>query len=151
MKVIILKETEELGKVGNTREVADGYARNFLIPKGIAKPATEGAEKEIETLKETQAKKSEEELKTAEELAESMEGLSLEISAKADESGKLFGAISQEDIAKALKEDGFKIEKSKINISEPIKEIGEHEAIVSFDHGLEARVGIIVVREEQIK
>lgn len=151
MKVIILKETEGLGKVGDVKETADGYARNFLIPKGIAKPATEGAEKEIEILKEAQTKKSEEELKTAEGIAENLEGLSLEISAKADENGKLFGAISREDIAKVLKEKGFKVEKSKISIAEPIKEIGEHEAIVSFDHGLEARVEIIVVEEEQIK
>ena len=63
MKVIILKETEGLGKIGDVKEVADGHARNFLIPEGIVKPATEGAEKEIEILKEAQAKKSEEELK----------------------------------------------------------------------------------------
>ena len=148
MKVIILKETGGLGKVGEVKEVANGYARNFLIPKGIAKPATENAEKEIEILKEALAKKSEEELKLAEELAEKLEGLSIEISAKADEGGKLFGAISQSDIAKALKEKGFKIEKNKINISEPIKEIGEYEVMISLDHGLEARVEIVVVKED---
>jgi len=148
MKVIILKETEGLGKVGDIKEVADGYARNFLIPKGIAKPATKSAEKEIEILKEAQAKKSEEELKIAEELAENLEGMSVEISAKADESGKLFGAVSQENIAAALEKKGFKINKNKISIAEPIKEIGEYEAMISLDHGLEARVEVVVVREE---
>jgi len=148
MKVIILKETEGLGKVGDIKEVADGYARNFLIPKGIAKPATKSAEKEIEILKEAQAKKSEEELKIAEELAENLEGMSVEISAKADESGKLFGAVSQENIAAALEKKGFKINKNKISIAEPIKEIGEYEAMINLDHGLEARVEVVVVREE---
>jgi len=148
MKVIILKETEGLGKVGDIKEVADGYARNFLIPKGIAKPATKSAEKEIEILKEAQAKKSEEELKIAEELAENLEGMSVEISAKADESGKLFGAVSQENIAAALEKKGFKINKNKISIAEPIKEVGEYEAMISLDHGLEARVEVVVVREE---
>ena len=148
MKVIILKETEGLGKVGDIKEVADGYARNFLIPKGIAKPATKSAEKEIEILKEAQAKKSEEELKIAEELAENLEGMSVEISAKADESGKLFGAVSQENIAAALEKKGFKIDKNKISIAEPIKEVGEYEVMISLDHGLEARVEVVVVREE---
>jgi large subunit ribosomal protein L9 len=147
MKVIILKEKGGLGKVGDVKEVAGGYARNFLIPEGIAKPATEGAEKEIEILKETQTKKSEEELKSAEELAESLEGLSIEISAKADESGKLFAAISQEDISKALEKNGFKVEKSKINIAEPIKEVGEYEVMINLDHGLEARIEVVVARE----
>ncbi len=148
MKVIILKEKGGLGKVGDVKEVADGYARNFLIPEGIAKPATEGAEKEIEILKEAQAKKSEEELKSAEESAEGLEGMSIEIFAKADESGKLFAAISQADISKALEENGFKVEKSKINIAEPIKEVGEYEVMISLDHGLEARVEVVVVRED---
>ncbi len=148
MKVIILKETEGVGKVGDIKEVANGYAKNFLIPNGIAKLATENAQKEVAVFKETKAQKSEEELKTAEGFAENLEGLSVEISAKADESGKLFGAVSQEDIATALKEQGFKMEKNKINISEPIKEIGECEVIISLDHGLEARVEVVVVKEE---
>ena len=148
MKVIILKETEGLGKIGDVKEVAGGYARNFLIPKGIVKPMTEGAQKEAEAVKEAQAKKSEEELKSTEGIAESMEGLSLEIFAKADESGKLFGAVGQDDIAKALGEKELKVEKNKINISEPIKEVGEYEVMISLEHGLEARVEVIVVREE---
>ncbi len=148
MKVIILKETEGVGKVGDVKEVANGYAKNFLIPKGIAKPATENAQKEIEVFKEVQAKKSEEELKMAEGSAENLEGLSVEISVKADESGKLFGAVSRDDIAAALKEQGFEIEKNKINIAEPIKEVGEYEVIISLDHGLEARVEVVVVKEE---
>ena len=150
MKVIILKETEGLGKIGDVKEVAGGYARNFLIPKGIVKPMTEGAQKEAEAVKEAQAKKSEEELKSTEGIAESMEGLSLEIFAKADESGKLFGAVGQDDIAKALGEKELKVEKNKINISEPIKEVGEYEAIISLEHGLEARVEIVIAREENI-
>ncbi len=148
MKVIILKETGGLGKVGEVKEVADGYARNFLIPKGIVKPMTEGAQREVEDIKEAQAKKSEEELKSAEELAESLEGLSIEISAKADESGKLFGAVSQSDIAKALEKEGFKINKNKIEIPEPIKGVREYEVMISLEHGLEARVEIVVVKEE---
>lgn len=148
MKVIILKETEGVGKVGDVKEVANGYAKNFLIPNGIVKLATENAQKEVAVFKETQAQKSEEELKIAEESAENMEGLSVEIFAKADESGKLFGAVSQDDIAAALKKQGFEVEKSKINIAEPIKEIGECEVIISLDHGLEARVEVVVVKEE---
>lgn len=147
MKVILLQDVEKLGRKNEVKEVADGFARNFLFVKNLAEPATAEALKQWEQNKEAAAKKAEEELVATEQVASTLDGQEIEIKAKADESGKLFGAISAVKIAKALKDSGFDVAKNNIKIAEPIKEVGEHEILVELPHGLEAKVRLIVNEE----
>lgn len=144
MKVLLLKDVQSLGSAGDIKDVADGYARNFLIPGGYVKVATEAALEEAEELKAKKARQAEEELKIAEELARKLQGVSVLIAAKADKSGKLYAAIKPEEISKALKEKGLEISENKIIIKDPIKEVGECEIIVNLDHGLEVSVAVMV-------
>lgn len=149
MKVILLQDIPKIGKKFDVKEVADGYARNFLLPKGLIKPATEEALKTLEAEKLAAAKKAEEELKMVEQTVSQLDGQEIEIFSKADESGKLFGAITPLKIAKVLKEKGFEAKKNQIKIAEPIKTIGEHEITLEMEHGLEAKIKLIV--SEQLK
>ncbi len=148
MKVILLQDIEDLGKKGDVKNVADGYARNFLFPRNLAKVATEEAIVELEKEKELEAQKAEEELKEIEDFVSKIDGLEFEIIEKVDESGKLYGSINEIRIAKIMKEKGFDIKKKQIKIPQPIKELGEFPVMILFDHGLEAEIKIIVVEEK---
>ncbi len=144
MKVILLKDVQNLGNAGDIRIVADGYARNFLIPGGYAKIATEATIKQAEELRAKKEREAEEKLKKAEKMAEALEGALVTIKAKADKSGRLFAAVKSDEISKALAKKGFDVHKDKITIAEPIKEVGEHEVNVNLDYGLEAKITVVV-------
>ncbi len=150
MKVILLEDIQKLGKKFEVKEVADGYARNFLFPKGLAKPATDSALKQLEAEKEVLAQKAEEELKQTEQVVSQLDGQEFEMPAKADEAGKLYGAITQVKLAKFLKDKGFEVKKNQIVLSETIKETGDYEINLELDHGLEATIKLAVVPEEAI-
>jgi large subunit ribosomal protein L9 len=148
MKIILLKEVNDLGKKGEVKDVSDGYARNFLFKKNLAKLATKSALKDLEAKKETEEKKAEEELKVVEDTVSQIDGLEIEVPARIDEeTGKLFGSINEAKISQLFKEKGFDIKKNQIKIPQPIKEIGEYPVTLSFDHGLEAEVKLIIVNE----
>lgn len=147
MKVILLQDVEKLGKKFDVKEVADGYARNFLLPNNLVKPATEEALKQLEVEKEAAIKKAEEELKIMEEIVSQLDDQEIEIVSKVDENGKLYGSLTSLKIAKILKEKGFNIAKNQIKLAEPIKEVGEYDVVVEFPHGLEAKIKIIVTEE----
>jgi len=144
MKVILIKDVENLGGVGDVKEVADGYARNFLIPKGCVEIATKTTMEKAEKIKIKKEEQAKEDLINIEEMAEKLEGVSVMIKTKADESGKLYASIKTGEISKELDKKGFKINKNKIVIEEPIKEMGDYEVIINLEHGLETRVGVIV-------
>lgn len=144
MKVILTKDVQNLGSAGDIKDVADGYARNFLIPGGYAQVATKATIIRAEEIKKEKAQRSEEEFKKAQELAGKLEGVSVTVSAKTDKAGKLYAALKAEEIVKALKEKGFEIDSSKIVIAEPIKEAGEKEFVIDLEHGLEVRAVVIV-------
>jgi len=146
MKVILLKDVPELGVEGEVKEVALGYARNFLIPKGLAEEATEERIQEIEAKKAKEAKIAEADLEKTEKLVGQLEGQTVEITAKASEEGTLYGAVSAIKIAEALKKLGFEFNKEQINAGH-IKELGEHELVINLDHGLEARITLIINSE----
>ncbi|MDX9893285.1 MAG: 50S ribosomal protein L9 [Patescibacteria group bacterium] len=146
MKVVLLKNVDNLGHVGDVKEVALGYARNFLIPKGLATEATPKAIEEVETNKAKMAKQAEDDLANAEKLAQRLEGQTVEISAKASDEGTLYAAVSAAKVASALKDKGFEVNKNQINAGH-IKEIGEHELVVNLDHGLEARITLVINSE----
>ena len=148
MRVILLQDRDKLGKKYDVKEVSDGYARNFLIPKGLAKPATEEALKWLETQKEAEAKKAEEELKKVQEKATAIDGQEVIIPVKIGEDGQLFESITAQRIAEKLKELGFEIKKPQIDLLEPIKELGEYPVKIKFEHNLEAEVRVIVIEEK---
>lgn len=147
MKVILIKDVQNLGHAGDIKEVAGGYANNFLIPGGYAKVATESAIKKAEEIRAEKQKTVEEAFKTAKAMADKIHGESVTVKAKADESKKLYAAVKAEEIAAALKVKGFEVGKSNIVIDEPIKEVGEFEVTVNLEHGLEEKVGVTVEAE----
>lgn len=151
MKVILLKDIENIGKKGEVKNVANGYARNFLFPKNLAKIATKEAIGELEKQKELEEKKAEEELKATQEIVKKVDGLEIEMPVKVDEQGKLYGSINEVEISKILTDKRFDIKKKQIKIPQPIKEIGEHQITILFDHNLEAEIKIIVTEEKEKK
>jgi len=148
MRVILLQDIENLGKKYDIKEVKDGYARNFLIPKGLVKMATEENLKWLEIQKEIEAKKAEEDLKKVQTLATAIDGQEIIIPVKIGEENQLFESITSQKIWEKLKENGFEVKKNQIDLLEPIKELGEFPVKVKFTHNLEAEVTIIVVEEK---
>lgn len=126
MVVILIKDVKGTGKAGDVVKVSDGYARNMLLPKGLAKEATEGNIRSLEKQKAIAAEKLEEQRAEAKQMAERLEKVTLKIQSKGGDSGKLFGSITSKDIADALEaQEGIKVDKKKIDTPNPIKQTGE--------------------------
>ena len=149
MRVILLKDIENLGKKNEIKEIKDGYARNFLIPKGLAKIATKKAMEQLESEKELEAQKAEEELQKVQAFVESIDGREFIITVKVGDENQLFESITPQKIHETLKQSGFDIQKTQIELSQPIKELGEFPVKIKFEHNLEAQISIMV--EEQKK
>ncbi|GAB6182593.1 50S ribosomal protein L9 [Thermodesulfovibrio hydrogeniphilus] len=147
MKVILKDDVQGLGKAGQIVNVKDGYARNYLLPRGLALIADE---KNVKLL-EIQKKKFEEEAKKrrqdAESVAQRLSELQLTIKAKAGEDQKLFGSITAKDIAEALQKEGFSVDKKQVVISEPIKRVGEYAIEIKLQEGISAKLKVNVVAE----
>jgi len=148
MKVILLKDVKDLGKKFEIKEVAAGYARNFLIPQGLAKIATKDALKWLQVQKEIEEKRAEEELKKFQKKASDVDGQEIIIQVKVGEGGQLFESINVQKIAERMKEIGFNIKKNQILLAEPIKELGEFPVKIKFEHNLEAEIKIIIIEEK---
>ena len=132
MQVILLDRIAKLGKLGEVVRVRDGYARNFLIPKGLAKRATQKAIADFDRQKEKLEQKASDKLKKAQELGAKLSGLAVEIVQKAGVDGRLFGSVTNQDIVEKLCDNGIEITKSQVNMPEgPIKAAGEHLIRVS--------------------
>ncbi len=147
MKVILQKDIPSLGDAGDIKEVAEGFARNYLLPKKLVIVANESSKKAIDHQKKLIKIKKEKRKKTSEQLASSMSDVELTIPAQVGEEGKLFGSITSMDIAKQLKEKGFEIDKRKILLDAPIKQEGEFKVSIKLEEGLTATVKVIVVKE----
>ena len=148
MKVILVKDVENLGKKYDVKEVKNGYGRNFLLPQKLAKAATKKALKWLEDQKEIINKEAEEELKMAQELASNLDGVEVAINVKIGEEGQLFESINNQKIAEKLKEMGFELKKSQIKLTEPIKELGEFPIKVGLEHNLEVEISLIITGEK---
>lgn len=148
MKVIFLKDINKIGRKNEIKEVTDGYARNFLFPQGLAKPATAVSLQAIDQLRAKQKEETEKALKNARLTASKIDGLELEIKAKADEGGTLFGSIIAAKIVEELEKIGYKVDKKQIKLDNPIKEIGERVVKIYFDDGLEAHIKVIITKEK---
>ena len=147
MKVILQKDIPNLGDAGDIKEVAEGFARNYLLPKKLVILANESSKKAIDHQMKLIKIKKDKRKKTSEQLAASMSNIEITIPAKVGEEGKLFGSITSMDIAKELKEKGFDIDKRKILLDSPIKSEGEFKVTIKLEEGLSATVKVIVVKE----
>ena len=148
MKVILLKDVDKIGKKFEVKEVKDGYARNFLIPQQLAKPATKEALIWLETRKEIEEKVAEDDLKKSQSVASSIDDREVIIEVKVGEQDQLFEAIGVQKIADKLKELGFEVKKTQIELPEPIKDLGEFPVKIKFEHNLEAEIKVIVNKLE---
>lgn len=145
MKVILLEDVRSLGKAGDIVKVSDGYARNMLLPKKLAKEATAGNIKALENKKAAEAEQREKDKAEAIVIREALESEVINLVSKGGDSGRLFGAVTNVDIANAIKEQkGYDIDKKKIRISSPIKTVGEYEAEIKLFTDINAKVRINV-------
>ena len=147
MKVILRKEHEKLGAIGAVVDVKDGYARNFLIPRGVAYPANEGSIRALAEEKKQAEMRINKELKVSQKLAEELEKVSITLQMKVGEDEKLFGAVTSQMIADALKEKGFDIDKRIIELDEPIKALGIYNVNVHLHQNVAGKIKVWVVRE----
>jgi len=145
MKVILREDIPSLGKMGDLVEVADGYARNYLIPQKKAIPATHKNIKAIEEERKMLLRKREREKHRAEALAAKLATITCEILKQVGEEGKIFGSVTSMDIVKALEEKGITLDKKKILLEEPIKRIGEYEIPIKLHSEVQAFLKIKVV------
>jgi len=147
MEVILNKDVDKIGKAGSVVKVKDGFAHNFLIPGGLAVPLTPGNLKKLEEAKQNKNLQLEKARRESEGLAKKLSGLSLTITALAQEEDKLFGSIAAIDIARALKEEGFDIDKSLIIMEEPIKSLGIYEIPIKLHPEVQAKIKVWIVKE----
>lgn len=148
MKIILKEDVPNLGQEGDVEEVADGYARNYLIPQGMAIKATPGALKDFEHRQRIKAKKHERDKKRAEALARRLTAQTLTFDVKVGETGQLYGSITNVDIAEALEDAvGEEIDRRNIPLSEPIREVGEHFVSVHLMEDVEPQVRVVVKPE----
>ena len=147
MKVILRKDIETLGNIGDIVDVKEGYARNFLIPRKIAYTALDGNLKALEDEKKSIARKSEKELNAAEKVSTDLEKVSVTIPVQVGEEDKIFGSVTTQMIADALKEKDFDIDKRKIEIEESIKTLGIYNVNIKLHSNINASIKVWVVRE----
>ena len=148
MEVILKEDVPKLGSIGDVVKVRPGYARNFLLPRGlaiVADPRNLGA---LEHEKRVASEKREREQRKADTTAKQISSVTLRIAAKAGEEGKLFGSITNQDIEKALADKGVIIDRRRIRLDEPIKQLGDYTIEIHLPLGVEAKVALAVVGEE---
>ena len=147
MKVILLDDVTKVGRRGEVRDVSDGYARNYLLPKKLALSATAGNLKNLEHIKTQQEAKAGRIKSDAEALRERIEALVFEQRRQASEDGKLFGSVTSQDIVDFLAGQGVKVERRRIVLDEPIKALGDTSVTVRLHHDVTAKLKVNVVRE----
>ncbi|WP_314000552.1 50S ribosomal protein L9 [uncultured Paenibacillus sp.] len=147
MKVIFLQDVKGQGKKGEVKNVSEGYARNFLLPKGLVKEASEGNIKTLEVQKSSEQKKKAQEKEEAQKLAARLNETTVVVKTKAGEGGRLFGAITSKQIAEALAAQGFTIDKRKIELDEPIRALGVTQVAVRVYPDVKATLKVQAAEE----
>ena len=147
MDVILREDIDKLGSRGQVVQVASGYARNFLLPKRLAVPATEANKKIVEQERQSHLRKEAKQKTEAEDLGKMMAGVTVTISQKAGENDQLFGSVTSKDVADALEQKGYTIDRRKIQLEDPIKQLGEHKVVIRLHRDVTAEVTVNVVRE----
>ena len=148
MKLILTREVAGLGHAGDVVNVKDGYARNFLLPRGSAILWSQGGEKQIDGIRRARQAREIRDKDHANEIKAALEGASIEIKAKVGDTGRLFGSVTEKDLALAIKSaTGVDIDRHKIKLIKPIKNLGKHSAKVSLITGVAANINVNVVSE----
>jgi large subunit ribosomal protein L9 len=148
MNIILTENVEGLGRIGDLVKVKPGYARNFLVPRGLAVEANPRNVRELEHQKRQMERKLQKVTQAAEVLKGQIEKVSCVFPHRASEEGKLFGSVTSQDIAAKLAESGIEIDRKKIQLEEPIKTLGEHEVSVKLQAGVAATIKVSVVAAE---
>ncbi len=149
MKVLLCEDIKKLGWLGDVVEVNVGYARNYLLPQGLAKVATEGS---IRAIAEEKAKRAEQRIsdsKRLEKAAEAVEGAEAVVAAKANEQGHLFGSVTERQIAANLRAQGFEVADEIVQLPEHIKQVGTHTVKLKFADKVTATINVVVVPEQE--
>ena len=149
MEVILKEDVQKLGHRGDVVKVADGYGRNYLLPKKLAIEATAGNKKVIEQMKASAVRKAQKDKADAEALAKQFEGVSVTITRRAGEQDQLFGSVTSSDIAAELEKKGFTVDRRKIELDQPIKTVGEHNVSIRLFREVSATVKVTVAKEEE--
>ena len=148
MKIILQREVEKLGVPGDVVDVADGYARNFLIPRKLAIPATKGGVKHAEGLKQAHEARVQKSVQEARAVADKLGAIKVRISGRAGEDGRLFGSVTPAKVAEEIeKAAGVAIDRRHLDLAEPIRSVGTHEVVIHLHPEVAATITIDVVRE----
>ncbi|TAL36564.1 MAG: 50S ribosomal protein L9 [Spirochaetes bacterium] len=147
MKVILQKDIPSLGEAGDIKDVSEGYARNFLLPKKMVILANDSSQKAIEHQKKLIKIKKDKRKKQSEKLVEALTALEIKIGAQVGEEEKLFGSVTTMDIARKLKELGHVVDKRKILLEEPIRKTGDYEVSIKLEEGMIAKIKVSVMKE----
>jgi large subunit ribosomal protein L9 len=148
MRIVLRDDVEKLGKKGDLVDVADGYARNYLVPRGLAMKATRGVVAQAESMRRNRESREVRDRQAAEALVPQLAAKRIEVKARAGEGGKLFGSVTTTDIVAAIAEQtGVTLDRRNVTLDEPIRELGSVEVSVKLDAGVEATVGVDVVAE----
>lgn len=143
MKVILLKKVPGLGNADDVKEVADGYARNFLFPRNLAVQATPDKEKQLDSSKKKKAQQATHDLQVQQQLASQLDGVEVEIKEKTNDGGVLYAAVTPQKICKALEKMGYKVRPEQVR-GKPLKQAGNHLVVINLGHGLEAEINVII-------
>ncbi len=149
MKVVFLQDVPSIGREGEVKEVASGYARNFLFPRGLAKPANPAVLRELELRREIEARRRARAEEEARALAEKLEGLELVFQKRVGARGRIYGSVSAIAIAQELNRQGYRVEKTQVMLEEPLRELGSHEVEVELAEGIVARLKVVVEGKEE--
>jgi large subunit ribosomal protein L9 len=147
VEVMLMADVKDLGIQGDTVQVADGFARNYLIPKSLAAPVTEATRRRLEKLRRELEKTREAEVVAAQAVAAKLVGASYTIPVKVGEEGKLFGSVTTSDIADAAAAQGAEIDRHKIELDEPIRELGVYDIKIKIHADVDATIKVWVVEE----
>jgi large subunit ribosomal protein L9 len=148
MEVILREEVEKLGRRGDLVKVAAGYARNYLLPKKLAVTATASNVKIVEQEKQAHLRRDAKEVAEAQDLGKLMGSVSVTIAQKAGENDQLFGSVTASDVATALEKLGYTVDRRKVHLEEPIKQLGEHKVTVRLHRDVSIDIPVHVVRED---
>jgi large subunit ribosomal protein L9 len=148
MRVVLRADVETLGNKGDLLEVSDGYARNYLVPRGLAMRATKGVVKQAEAMRRNRAARDERDRESAQAVADQLTARRIEIKARAGEGGKLFGSVTAADVAEAVQaQAGIEVDRRNLRLGEPLKELGAAEVPLRLHADVEVVLGVDVVAE----
>ncbi len=149
MKVVLREDVKNLGKKGDIVDVAEGHGRNFLVPRGLAVPASSGVLKEVSLVRNSRAKKDARQEQKARDLAGRLQGLEVTVKTRSGEGGKLYGAVTSRDVAAEIERLlSQKIDRRKVELPEPVKTLGRYPVQVRLYPGVQAEVTLIVTAED---